>query len=105
MDTWLIVLIIIAAIVLVGIIVVGGRRARERQLDSKRSEAAHLRKEADRSRPSRSGPRPRRSGAARTRSTRTGIPSHAALLALDEHVGRATEDKRGEGVGFVDAGE
>ena len=46
MDTWVIVLIIIAAIVLVGIIVVGGRRARERQLDSKRSEAAHLRTEA-----------------------------------------------------------
>jgi FtsZ-interacting cell division protein ZipA len=48
MDTWVIVLIIIAAIVLVGIIVVGGRRARERQLDSKRSEAANLRTEADR---------------------------------------------------------
>jgi Flp pilus assembly protein TadB len=48
MDTWVIVLIIIAAIVLVGIIVVGGRRARERQLDSKRSEAAQLRTEADR---------------------------------------------------------
>ena len=48
MDTWLIVLIIIAAIGLVGIIVVGGRRARERQLDNKRSEAAHLRTEADR---------------------------------------------------------
>ena len=40
MDTWVIVLIIIAAIVLVGIIVVGGRRARERQLDNKRSEAS-----------------------------------------------------------------
>jgi FtsZ-interacting cell division protein ZipA len=49
MDTWVIVLIIIAAIVLVGIIVVGGRRARERQLDNKRSEAANLRTEADRS--------------------------------------------------------
>ena len=56
MDTWVIVLIIVAAIVLVGIIIVGGRRARERQLDNKRSEAAHLRKEADRG------------------TTRTGIP-------------------------------
>jgi FtsZ-interacting cell division protein ZipA len=105
MDTWVIVLIIIAAIVLVGIIVVGGRRARERQLDSKRSEAAHLRTEADRgtsraasaphwrrsrpSRPSRSGPGPRRSAGARTRSIPTETPEAVQGLAVTAHDPRA----------------
>jgi FtsZ-interacting cell division protein ZipA len=48
MDTWLIVLIIVAVLALVGIIIVGGRQARERQLEGKREEAGALRKEADR---------------------------------------------------------
>jgi FtsZ-interacting cell division protein ZipA len=50
MDTWVIVLIIVAVLALVGIIIVGGRQARERQLEGKREEAGELRKEADRHR-------------------------------------------------------
>jgi FtsZ-interacting cell division protein ZipA len=46
MDWWIWLLIIFGVLLLVGIIVVGGRSARERRLESKRGEATELRREA-----------------------------------------------------------
>jgi 8-oxo-dGTP pyrophosphatase MutT (NUDIX family) len=46
MDAWVIVLIVIGAGILLAALVVIGRRARERQLEQKRAEAAGLRSEA-----------------------------------------------------------
>jgi FtsZ-interacting cell division protein ZipA len=47
MDAWVIVLIVIGAAILAVVLLVGVRRARERQLERKRAEAAGLRAEAD----------------------------------------------------------
>jgi hypothetical protein len=46
MDTWVWILIAVGAVVVLGVLLVGGRRARERRLESKRSEAAELRADA-----------------------------------------------------------
>jgi uncharacterized protein HemX len=46
MDTWIIVLIVIAAIVVIGVFVFAGRRAQERRLEGKREEAQELRSDA-----------------------------------------------------------
>jgi FtsZ-interacting cell division protein ZipA len=46
MDWWIWLLIILGVLLLVGIIVVGGRGARERRLEGKRVEATELRREA-----------------------------------------------------------
>ena len=46
MAWWVIALIVIGAVVLVALLVLAGRRGRERQLESKRSEATELRQEA-----------------------------------------------------------
>jgi FtsZ-interacting cell division protein ZipA len=46
MDWWIWLLIILGVLLLIGIIVVGGRAARERQLEGKRAEATELRREA-----------------------------------------------------------
>jgi FtsZ-interacting cell division protein ZipA len=46
MDWWIWLLIILGVLVLVGIIVVGGRRAQTQRLESKREEAAELRQDA-----------------------------------------------------------
>jgi Flp pilus assembly protein TadB len=47
MDAWVIVLIVIGAGILLAAVLVGGRRARERQLEQKRTEAAGLRSQAE----------------------------------------------------------
>ena len=47
MDWWIWLLIILGVLLLVGIIVVGGRAAREKQLEGKRVEATELRREAE----------------------------------------------------------
>ncbi len=46
MDWWIWLLIILGVLLLVGIIVVGGRRAQAQRLESKRGEAAELRQDA-----------------------------------------------------------
>jgi FtsZ-interacting cell division protein ZipA len=46
MDWWIWLLIILGVLLLVGIIVVGGRSARERKLETRRAEATNLRAEA-----------------------------------------------------------
>jgi FtsZ-interacting cell division protein ZipA len=47
MDWWIWLLIILGVLLLVGIIVVGGRSARERRLEGKRVEATELRHESE----------------------------------------------------------
>jgi Flp pilus assembly protein TadB len=47
MDTWVWIVIAVAVVVIVGLIVWSARRARERQLESKRNEARELRQEAE----------------------------------------------------------
>jgi Flp pilus assembly protein TadB len=47
MDAWVWIVIAVAAILLVGLVIFGGRRARERQIENKRVEAHELRQEAD----------------------------------------------------------
>ena len=49
MDAWIIVLIVIGAGIVRAILLVAGRRARERQLEQKRAEAAGLRAQAEES--------------------------------------------------------
>ncbi len=46
MEWWVIALIALGVLLLVGIIVVGGRRAQERRVEGKRTEATELREEA-----------------------------------------------------------
>ncbi|MBA2614893.1 MAG: hypothetical protein H0U90_03815 [Actinobacteria bacterium] len=46
MDWWIWLLIIVGALLLVGIIIVGGRQARTKRLDTKRGEASELRQDA-----------------------------------------------------------
>ena len=45
MEWWIWLLIIVGVLLLVGIIVVGGRRAKDKRVESKRGEAAELREE------------------------------------------------------------
>jgi FtsZ-interacting cell division protein ZipA len=47
MDAWIIVLIVIGAVVLIALVLLGGRRARERQLEGKRVEADELRTQSE----------------------------------------------------------
>ena len=47
MDAWIIALIVIGAVVLIALVLLGGRRARERQLEGKRVEADELRTQSE----------------------------------------------------------
>jgi FtsZ-interacting cell division protein ZipA len=47
MDAWIIVLIVIGAVILIALVLLGGRRARERQLEGKRVEADELRTQSE----------------------------------------------------------
>ena len=51
MDTWLIVVIVVAAIVLVALLAMAAIRGRERRLETRRTEAAELRAHHRESRP------------------------------------------------------
>jgi hypothetical protein len=47
MDTWVWIVIAVAAVLVVALLLLSARRARERRLESKRSEALELRKQAE----------------------------------------------------------
>jgi FtsZ-interacting cell division protein ZipA len=47
MDAWIIVLIVIGAVILIALVLLGGRRARERQFEGKRVEADELRTQSE----------------------------------------------------------
>jgi FtsZ-interacting cell division protein ZipA len=47
MDTWLIILIVVAAVVVLAIAFVAWRRAQERRIEGKRDEARELRSQAE----------------------------------------------------------
>jgi flagellar biosynthesis/type III secretory pathway M-ring protein FliF/YscJ len=47
MDAWVWIVIAVAAVLLVGLVIFAGRRARDRQIESKRVEAQELRQEAE----------------------------------------------------------
>ena len=47
MDAWIIAVIVIGAVVLIALVLLGGRRARERQLEGKRVEADELRTQSE----------------------------------------------------------
>jgi FtsZ-interacting cell division protein ZipA len=47
MDAWVIVLIVIGIAILIALLLVGGRRMRERQVEQKRIEAGGLRAQAE----------------------------------------------------------
>lgn len=46
MDSWIWILIVLGVLLLVGIIIVGGRNARTKRLEGKRVEATELRRDA-----------------------------------------------------------
>jgi FtsZ-interacting cell division protein ZipA len=47
MDTWVWIVIAVAALVVLGLVLVGALKARERRLEGKRSEAVELRRQAE----------------------------------------------------------
>lgn len=47
MDTWMWIVIAVAAIVLLAVVLFAARRARERRLEEKRTEAAELRRQSE----------------------------------------------------------
>jgi Flp pilus assembly protein TadB len=47
MDVWVWIVIAVAAVLLVGLVIFAGRRARDRRIENKRVEARELRQEAE----------------------------------------------------------
>ena len=47
MNTWIWIVIAVGALIVLGLLLVSGRKARERRLDSKREEASNLRRQAE----------------------------------------------------------